>query len=129
MFERLFARGFRIQRIDLPPRYRPDRDRWDDRRNLTSSFNCRPVTENPGTWSQHAYGWAIDINPVQNPYVRGNGSVLRKVAKPFRDRSLDHPGMVRAGGPVVRLFAGIGWGWGGGWSSIKDYMHFSLTAR
>lgn len=129
VFERLFARGFPIQRIDLPPRYRPDRDRWGDRRNVTSSYNCRPVTESPGTWSQHAYGWAIDINPVQNPYVRGDGSVLRKVAKPFRDRSLDHPGIIRPGGPVVRLFARIGWGWGGEWNSIKDYMHFSLTAR
>jgi len=130
VFRRLFAAGFRIHRIELPPRYRPPRPGdWHNTRNLTAGFNCRPATGNPGSLSHHSYGWAIDINPLQNPYVRSDGSVLRRAAKPYRDRSLREPGMIRPGSIVVRSFADIGWEWGGDWVTLKDYMHFSLTGR
>lgn len=130
VFRRIFDAGFRIHRIALPPRYRPPRP--EDRlstRNLTSAFNCRPATGNPGSLSHHSYGWAIDINPVQNPYVRSDGSVLRRVVKPYRDRTIRHPGMISPGSIVVRSFARIGWSWGGDWNTLKDYMHFSATGR
>ena len=130
VFRQLFRARFPIHRIDLPPRYRPPRP--EDRRNtrnLTSAFNCRPATGNPGSISHHSYGWAIDINPLQNPYVRSDGSVLRRAVKPFRDRTRNHPGMIHEGDVVVRSFTRIGWSWGGNWRSLKDYMHFSLTGR
>jgi hypothetical protein len=128
VFERLFRARFPIHRIELPPRYRPPRpsDRFSTR-NLTAAFNCRPATDSPGSLSQHSYGWAIDINPLQNPYVRSDGSVLRRAVKPYLDRTLRRMGMIHPGDVVVRSFARIGWGWGGTWSSIKDYMHFSAT--
>jgi D-alanyl-D-alanine carboxypeptidase len=127
VFRQLFRARFPIHRIDLAPRPRPID--WDSTRNLTSSFNCRSATGNPGVLSEHSYGWAVDINPLQNPYVRGDGSVLRDAAKPYRDRSQHRPGMIHAGDVVVRSFARIGWGWGGDWHTLKDYMHFSLTGR
>ena len=128
VFHRLFHARFPIHRIALPPRYRPPRP--EDRlstRDLTAAFNCRPATDDPGSLSQHAYGWAIDINPLLNPYVRSDGSVLRRAVVPYLDRSRRVPGMIHPGDVVVRSFARIGWEWGGDWVTLKDYMHFSLT--
>lgn len=128
VFRRLFRAGFPIKRVALPRRFRdlPRSETWDDTRNVTSGFNCRPVTDGT-SWSQHAYGLAIDINPLQNPYVRPDGSVLRRAARPYRDRSLDRPGMIHEGDAVVEAFDAIGWEWGGRWRTLKDYMHFSAT--
>ena len=91
----------------------------------TVSFNCRPIM-GTDVWSQHAYGLAVDINPVQNPWVEGE-RVLPRAGEAYVDRSQTLPGMVHADDVVVRAFAGIGWGWGGEWHSKKDYMHFSST--
>lgn len=130
VFRHLFQARFPIHRIDLPPRYRPPRPKdYENTRNLSSAFNCRPATGNTRSLSQHSYGWAIDINPLQNPYVRADGSVLRRAAEPYVDRTRRRRGMVLAGGVVVRSFARIGWKWGGDWRTLKDYMHFSLTGR
>jgi D-alanyl-D-alanine carboxypeptidase-like protein len=129
VFERLFRHRFPIKHIGLARKYRPHLDPWHRTGSLTAAFNCRPATGNPGSISQHSYGWAIDINPLQNPYVGSDGMTLRKAARPYRDRTLHEPGMIAPGSIVVRSFARIGWGWGGTWDSIKDYMHFSLTGR
>ncbi len=131
VFQRLFRARFQIHRIKLPPAFRPPTpaDYWNSTRNRTAGFNCRPATGNPGSLSHHSYGWAIDINPLQNPYVTSDGSVLRRAAKPYTDRSLGEPGMIEPGDVVVRSFARIGWEWGGDWVTLKDYMHFSLTGR
>jgi hypothetical protein len=131
VFRTLFRAGFRIHRIKLPPRYGPPEpgDYWHSTVNRTAAFNCRPATGNPGSLSHHSYGWAIDINPLQNPYVASDGSVLRRAAKPYVDRRRREPGMIHAGDVVVRAFARIGWEWGGDWTTLKDYMHFSLTGR
>jgi hypothetical protein len=129
VFRQLYRGGFPIHRIGLPPRYRPPRPSdWYSTRDLSASYNCRPATGNPGSLSQHSYGWAIDINPLENPYVK-DGKVLRRAAKPFLDRSQDVPGMIHPGDVVVRAFATVGWEWGGDWHTLKDYMHFSLTGR
>lgn len=132
VFRQLFEARFPIKRMHLSRRYRPNHDDPNDRRDYTAAFNCRPVItpRGPlGTWSQHSYGWAIDINPIENPFVAADGYVRNRNARPFRDRSLDVPGMIHPGDVVVRSFAAIGWGWGGSWSSGPDYMHFSLTGR
>jgi hypothetical protein len=130
VFGRLFRHGFAIKHIALAAKYHPPRPSdYHSHRDVTASFNCRPVTDNPGALSQHSYGWAIDINPLQNPYIRSDGSVLRRPALAYVDRSQDLPGMIHPGDVVVRSFARIGWGWGGNFSSIKDYMHFSLTGK
>jgi hypothetical protein len=95
--------------------------------NNTSAFNCRPVSGG-SSWSEHSYGRAIDINPLVNPYVKGS-TVLPPHGARYSDRSLDAPGMIHAGDEVVAAFAARGWIWGGTWSSLKDYQHFSTTGR
>jgi hypothetical protein len=93
----------------------------------TSAFNCRyAVANGPKSWSAHAYGEAVDIDPRENPY-RLNGKILPPEGKKYADRSRHRRGMIFSGGPVVRAFDGVGWGWGGRWSSTPDYQHFSAT--
>jgi hypothetical protein len=95
--------------------------------NVTGSFACRPVRG--GTeFSQHAYGLAVDLDPFQNPYHNGD-VVLPELASSYLDRDRLRPGMITPDGPAVRAFASIGWGWGGDFSSLKDYQHFSANGR
>jgi hypothetical protein len=126
VMRRLFQERFPIKRMQRVDRF-DGSDIRSMNANNTSAFNCRYVAGTT-TWSQHAFGTAIDINPVQNPYVQGN-HVSPERGRPWADRSKQHPGMIRGGGVVVRVFAHIGWEWGGFWSSAKDYQHFSLTGR
>ncbi len=95
--------------------------------NGTGAFNCRPSTGG-SSYSQHAYGLAVDVNPFQNPYLKGD-LVLPELATSYLDRGTVRRGMITPDGPVVRSFAAIGWGWGGGWNSLKDYQHFSANNR
>jgi hypothetical protein len=94
----------------------------------TSAFNCRRATGS-GSWSQHAYGLAIDINPIENPYVEG-ARVYHDASRPYVSRTPARPGMAVEGGALVSAFRSIGWGWGGLWSgSVRDYQHFSSSGR
>jgi hypothetical protein len=134
VFRQLFEARFPMKRVDLAREF--DESRWEEqphsRRSVTASFNCRVVVtpDGPGTtFSQHAFGLAIDVNPLQNPYVRSDGWVRNRFARPYIDRSEDLPGMIHDGDVVVRSFAAIGWSWGGRWSGGKDYMHFSRAGR
>lgn len=103
----------------------------DDHRSMaadnTSAFNCRTVAGSPGVWSEHAYGRAIDVNPIENPYVTESGYVSPPAGAPFMDRSRRVRGLIHRGGPVVDAFAAAGWEWGGNWSWPRDYQHFSAT--
>ena len=126
VFHDLYERGFTIRRVRLVDRYDAD-DRASMRQDNTSAFNCRYVAGTT-TWSQHAYGRAIDINPVENPYVSGSRVSPRR-GRRFLDRSNVRPGMVVEPDVVWRAFHRIGWGWGGSWSSVKDYQHFSSNGR
>ena len=96
---------------------------WND----TTSFVCRPAVGST-SWSQHAYGLAIDLNPFHNPYLKGD-LVIPELASAYTDRDTVRPGMIFAGDTVTGAFAGIGWVWGGEWNTLKDWMHFSLTGR
>jgi hypothetical protein len=124
VFRKLYAARFPIKRLRLVEAYKGSDDASMAADN-TSGFNCRFV-EGTRRWSQHAYGLAIDLNPVENPYVSGGG-VSPPAGRRFLDRSNRRRGMVVEGGVVVRAFASIGWGWGGRWTSSKDYQHFSAT--
>src|SRR5436190_17067430 len=132
VFRKLYAIRFPIHRMSLamygPPRSSPaDRD-------LTGSFECRQAVPSPcsggtgtGHWSEHAYGEAIDLNPIENPYV-GCGMSRDKASRAYIDRSRLRKGMVTPA--VVAAFRSIGWGWGASWSgSTKDYMHFSQSGH
>jgi D-alanyl-D-alanine carboxypeptidase-like protein len=136
VFHRLYDARFPIKRVSLSTPFHPkafaQHRRIDSNRSVTASFNCRPVVTalGPGgDFSQHAYGLAIDLNPLQNPYVTSDGFVRNRAAEPYLDRGRHLEGMIHEGDVVVRSFAAIGWTWGGNWSGDKDYMHFSLLGR
>ena len=126
VFRRLYDERFPIRRMVPVDRYDASDFRSIEADN-TSAFNCRFV-EGTTRWSEHAYGRAIDLNPIENPYVSG-GRTSHRASVPYLDRSRRHPGMAVEGGTVVRAFDAIGWGWGGRWSGIKDYQHFSRSGR
>lgn len=89
----------------------------------TSAFNCRYV-DGTTRWSNHAYGTAIDINPIENPYVTAAGTTSHPRSVPYINRR-PRPGMAIQGRALVRAFDAVGWDWGGRWKSVKDYQHFS----
>jgi hypothetical protein len=103
----------------------------NDERSLaadnTAAFNCRYAV-GPGSkrWSTHAYGLAIDVNPVENPYLE-SGRVHPRAGRAYLDRSNLRPGMAVRGGLLVSAFASVGWTWGGRWAGTPDYQHFSAT--
>ena len=93
----------------------------------TSGFNCRDaVAPGPPQWSVHAFGEAIDVNDVQNPYVDGS-TIIPPAGSAYLNRSDVRPGMAEPAGVLVRAFAAVGWQWGGRWSPGTDYQHFSST--
>ena len=123
VFRQLWAKHFPIRRLRPISAYRGDDDASMAADN-TSAFNCRFVG---GTkrWSMHAYGEAIDVNTVENPYVRGS-TVSPPAGRAFLDRSRYRKGMAVSDGVLVRAFASVGWKWG---ASFGDYQHFSTTGR
>lgn len=92
--------------------------------NNTSGFNCRKVA-GKSKWSRHAYGYAIDINPVQNPYILGE-KILPPAAKDFVDRTKVEKGMIKVGDPCHNAFSSRGYRWGGD-RKYKDYQHFDKS--
>lgn len=93
---------------------------------VTAGYNCRPVG-GTDVWSEHAYGTAIDINPLQNPMIR-NGSVSPAGGRTYLNRGRYLIGMIHPEG-AARAFTANGYFWGGEWRSLKDYMHFSVSNR
>ena len=127
VFRRLFERRFPIRRMEPIDVYGGSDDASTAADN-TSAFNCRnAVASGPPTWSAHAFGRAIDVNPVENPYIL-DGAVLPAGGAPFVDRSNVRPGMAVRGGELVAAFVAAGWSWGGGWAN-PDYQHFSATGN
>ena len=126
VFARLYAARFPIRRMRPIDAYR-GRDEPSLEADNTAAFNCRyAVAPGPKRWSAHAFGRAIDVNPVENPYLEG-GRVHPRRGRAFLDRSRRRPGMAVLGGLLVRAFAGVGWAWGGRWAGSPDYQHFSAT--
>ena len=127
VFRRLYEAKFPVQRMVLVSDYGGDDERSMSANN-SSGFNCRTVA---GTdrWSQHSYGAAIDLNPVQNPYVTASGvspAAGEAYADP-RNRRASTTGLITADSVVVEAFQEVGWEWGGDWNGPKDYQHFSAA--
>ena len=133
VFGSLYALRFPIRHMQLEDFYGPKRGRPKDG-DVTASFDCRQAVPSPctggsgtGTWSMHAFGLAVDVNPLENPYV-GCGQSRDPTARRYFDRSRHRRGMVTR--PAIGAFAAVGWGWGGSWAgSTKDYMHFSSNGH
>ncbi len=126
VFHRLYDARFPIEQMQITSQAEQDAPPTGDG-NDTGAFACRPV-RGETVFSQHAYGLAVDVNPFQNPYLKGD-LVLPELASSYRERGRQRPGMILADGPVVRAFAGIGWTWGGSWHSLQDLQHFSANGR
>jgi len=133
VFRKLYVARFPIRHLRLSDTYGPVKGRPADG-DITASFECRQAVPSPcsggtgtGHWSEHAYGEAVDLNPVENPYV-GCGMTRDKTALKFVKRTPLRKGMTTS--LVLGAFASVGWGWGGSWSgTTKDYMHFSATGH
>ena len=127
VFHRLYRANFPIRRMQLVDAYGGSDFRSIEADN-TSAFNCRTATGS-SSWSNHAYGLAIDVNPIENPYVSASGSTAHRASRPYLNRSRIRRGMAYPGGVLVSAFRSAGWGWGGYWSGAKDYQHFSANGR
>jgi hypothetical protein len=131
VFRQLYRLRFPIRHMRFVDAYGPQRSQPADR-DISGSFECRRAVPSPcgsgtGNWSQHAFGLAVDLNPIENPYT-GCGRTRERTSLPYLNRSRIRRGMVTPA--VVRAFRSIGWGWGGSWAgSTKDYMHFSSSGH
>jgi hypothetical protein len=126
VFAELHAARFPIEKMRVTTQEALDAPPTGDG-NGSGAFGCRPAVGS-GSWSQHAYGLAIDINPFHNPYIKGE-LVIPELASAYLDRERVLPGMVVDGDVVVEAFADIGWTWGGDWNTLKDWMHFSSNGH
>jgi hypothetical protein len=123
IFDQLYRLPFTIEKMRNVAHYPAAADEASMADNNTSAFNCRSI---PGSnrWSLHAYGRAIDVNPLLNPYIGGTGGVEPRNAEAYLDRSRTDPGLLHDGDPAVRVFTDHGWRWGGHWRTPIDYQHF-----
>jgi hypothetical protein len=121
-FRVLFENGFPIRRMELIESYGGSDDASMAADN-TSAFNCRPITGTTDRFSIHSYGQAIDINTVENPYVRGT-TVLPPAGVDYLDRTDVRPGMITKNDVVEKAFREQKFFWGGDFNSLKDYQHF-----
>jgi hypothetical protein len=125
VFRTLYRARFPIRRMRPVDAYGGSDDRSAAADN-TSGFNCRrAVAAGAPSWSMHAYGEAIDVNDVENPYVFG-GRVIPPAGRAYLDRADVRPGMATPDGVLVRAFESVGWGWG---ARFGDYQHFSVNGR
>ncbi len=134
VFEQLYAARFPIEEMRITRADEIDAEPTGDGNN-TGAFTCRPI-EGTTSWSEHARGRAIDVNPFQNPYIKPPDAagvpgdmLIPELAAAYLDRSRQAPGMIRPGDAVVQAFALVGWQWGGNWQKAKDFMHFSPNGR
>lgn len=119
--ERIHAARYPIERMERIERYDGD-DRRSMAANNSSGFNFRTV-DGEERLSRHARGLAVDLNPVFNPWIRGD-RVDPEAGRKYVGRDATHPAIIRRGDPVTRAFDAIGWQWGGDWTSYQDYHHF-----
>ncbi|KKP23881.1 MAG: hypothetical protein SZ59_C0003G0105 [candidate division TM6 bacterium GW2011_GWF2_28_16] len=140
IFQELFDAHFRIEKINLIDNYNADDD-LSMADNNSSALCCREITGKPGTYSKHTFGLAIDINPVQNPYVKGylvlpenSKNNLNNINYTDREKVKNLMGVITQDSVCYKIFAKYGWTWGGNWEKTYfdgkenkpyfDYQHF-----
>ena len=128
IFEALYDAGYSINKMRLVSDYKGS-DWQSIEADNTSAFNCRKATGSK-KFSKHSYGKAIDINPIENPYVFRSGKSSHKASKPYLKRkrtnqSMSQRAMLLSHDKATKIFKKHGWKWGGDWSGVKDYQHFS----
>ncbi|MGF7057401.1 M15 family metallopeptidase [Brassicibacter mesophilus] len=121
IFKELYEVKFQIDKIKIIDEYNAD-DNLSMEDNNTSSF-CFRVVAGTNKLSKHSYGLAIDINPIQNPYIKGE-VILPAEGETYVDRSNVRKGMIVKDDACYKAFTNRGWAWGGEWKTVKDYQHF-----
>ncbi|KRA39069.1 hypothetical protein ASD81_10990 [Nocardioides sp. Root614] len=123
IFEKLYDLDYPIRRMVPIEAYDGD-DFASIEADNTSAFNCRAITGGTA-WSHHSYGRAIDVNPIENPYVYSGGRTDHTGSQSYLDRSRERPGVLLPDSPEVAAFEDAGWFWGGRWTDPVDHQHFS----
>jgi len=127
VFDELYDIGYPVQKMMLVSDY--EGNDWQSiESGNTSAFNCRNATGSK-KWSKHSYGKAIDINPIENPYIARSGRISHKVSLKYRKRvhkkdTYADIAVLLKRDKAVKIFKKYGWKWGGDWSGVKDYQHF-----
>ncbi|MES1171085.1 MAG: M15 family metallopeptidase, partial [Actinomycetota bacterium] len=125
VFQYMYERRFPIEEMRVTTAEEVSGEHFGDQ-NVTISFECRRTTGGYETWSAHASGLALDINPFHNPWVR-DGFVYPELASAYLDRTWLRPGMIETQRSSNTEFKRIGWFWGGNWGTFDDWMHFSAN--
>lgn len=129
IFLELYRNEYRLEKVLLIDEYEGD-DTASMEDNNTSCFNYRTV-DGTSRLSKHAYGLAVDINPLYNPYItyteEGSERVSPASALPYADRSLSFPYKIDESDLCYKLFTRHGFTWGGNWNNEKDYQHFQKS--
>ena len=128
IFEALYEAEYPIHKMRLVSDYKGN-DWQSIEADNTSAFNCRNATGSK-KWSKHSYGKAIDINPIENPYISRKGYISHKASLVYKKRvhkddTYADKAVLLKNDDVVKIFKKYGWKWGGEWSGVKDYQHFS----
>ncbi len=128
IFEALYKMGYPVYRMKLVSDYKGN-DWQSIESGNTSAFNCRSATGSK-KWSKHSYGKAIDINPIENPYIARSGRISHKASLKYRKRvhknsTYADKAILLKNDKATKIFEKYGWKWGGDWSGVKDYQHFS----
>jgi len=133
VFKELYAIGYPIRQMRLVSDFNGN-DWQSIEADNTSALNCRYATGRK-KWSNHAYGKAIDINPIENPYISRTGHISHKASLKFRKRThrpqsgIADKALITRHDKVYRIFKKYGWSWGGEWIGIKDYQHFDYRKK
>ena len=128
IFDELYRINYPIHKMKLVSAYKAN-DWQSIEADNTSAFNCRNATGSR-KWSKHSYGKAIDLNSIENPYISRSGRISHKASLKYRtrvhkkDTSADKAVLLKHD-KATQIFQKYGWKWGGDWSGVKDYQHFS----
>ncbi len=127
IFQKLYKIGYPVKRMNLVSKYGAN-DWQSIESDNTSAFNCRRATGKK-TWSKHSYGKAIDINPIENPYISARGYISHKASYKYKrrvhkNRTYGDRAVLLKNDKATKIFKKYGWRWGGDWSRVKDYQHF-----
>jgi hypothetical protein len=117
IFGEILRAGFPLRQV-RPVREFGNDDDSSMAADNTSGWNWREA-RGTGRLSWHALGRAIDLNPRENPWVKG-----RRTRPEGARRDTSMPGTLRRGDAVTEAFRRHGWSWGGRWGRVKDYQHF-----
>ncbi len=127
IFNELYTIAYPIYKMKLLSSYKAN-DWQSIEAGNTSAFNCRNATGSK-KWSKHSYGKAVDINPIENPYISRKGYISHKASLKYRKRvhkvdTYEDRAILLKNDKATQIFKKYGWKWGGDWSSVKDYQHF-----